>query len=158
MLNKCINLRFRKKQSKTYCYCTKKRAVIESFDCKGCLNKGYKKTSKNTLKTQNKTYSKLKTKTPIKKVSKKRITVSKKTYNKVYKRCNGVCAICGTFQYLEYHHIYYRSERPDLIDDPNNGIMLCGEFANNCHKGKAHKNKKYWQPILLDMVDKEKLK
>ena len=64
------------------------------------------------------------------------------------------CAICGTTQCLEYHHVYYRSERPDLIDDPNNGIMLCGEFANNCHKGVAHKNKKYWQPILLDEIKK----
>ena len=144
MLNKCLYLRYRRKQSKMYCYCTKKRAVIESFECKGCNNKEYKKVVKMAVKTK------------IKPVSKKRITVSKKTYDEVFERCNGVCAICGTNQNLEYHHIYYRSERKDLIDDPNNGIMLCGEFANNCHKGKAHKNKRYWQPILLKIVNKEK--
>lgn len=155
-MNGCLHLRKRTKKGQMYYYCTFKRSVIDFSDCFGCLSKEYKKVAKNTLKTQNKTYSTLKTKKPIKKVSKKRITVSKKTYNEVYERCNGVCAICGTSQYLEYHHIYFRSERHDLIDDPNNGIMLCGEFANNCHKGKAHRNKKYWQPILLDMVNKGK--
>ncbi len=155
-MNGCLYLKKRVKRGQTYCYCAFNRTVIDFSDCFGCLNKEYKKTSKNTLKTSNKPYSTLKAKTPIKKVSKKRITVTKKTYEEVYERCNRVCAICGVSQHLEYHHIYFRSERPDLIDDPNNGIMLCGEFANNCHKGKAHKNKRYWQPILLKMVNKEK--
>lgn len=144
MQNKCMYLRFRKKQGKTYCYCTKKRAIIELSSCYGCLNKEYKKVAKMVKRTR------------IKPVSKKRAVVSKETYNIVFDRCGGKCAICGTTQCLEYHHVYYRSERPDLIDDPDNGIMLCGEFANNCHKGKAHKNKKHWQPILLNMVNKEK--
>ena len=158
MQNTCLFFKKRQKQGKIYYYCTKKRAVINFSDCSSCLSKEYKNVAKNSLKTQNKAYSTLKAKTPIKKVSKKRITVSKKTYNEVYERCNGVCAICGTNQHLEYHHIYFRSERKDLIDDPNNGIMLCGEFANNCHKGKAHKNKRYWQPILLKMINKENVK
>lgn len=143
MINGCINLRVRRKKGQPYYYCTNKRAVIDFKCCSSCLSKEYKKVSKMTAKK------------PIKKVSKKRVTVSRKTYDEVYERCNGRCAICGTTQGLEYHHIYYRSERPDLIDDPNNGIMLCNEFANNCHKGAAHKNKKYWQPILLNIV-KEK--
>ena len=146
MINKCISFKSRQKKGQIYFYCTKKRAVIDFNECKGCLSKEYKKVAKMTSKTR------------IKPVSKKRVSVSKKTYKEVYERCNGICAICGTNQNLEYHHIYYRSERKDLIDDPDNGIMLCGEFANNCHKGKAHKNKKYWQPILLKLVDKEKLK
>ena len=146
MQNKCTSLRLRRKQGKIYYYCTKKRAVIESFECSSCDNREYKKVAKMTVKTR------------IKPISKKRVTVSKKTYNEVYERCNGVCAICGTNQNLEYHHIYFRSERKDLIDEPSNGILLCGEFANNCHKGKAHKNKKYWQPILLKMVNKENVK
>ena len=145
MQNKCINLRFRKKQGKAYCYCTKKRAIIELSSCLGCVNKEYKKVAKMVKRTR------------IKPISKKRVVVSKKTYNEVYERCNGRCAICGTTQCLEYHHVRYRSERPDLIDDPNNGIMLCGEFANNCHKGVAHKNKKYWQPILLKAIEKGKI-
>ncbi len=156
MFNKCLYLKYRKKKGLTYCYCTQKRAEIDYKCCGSCLYKEYKKVAKNTLKMSNKAYSTLKAKKPINKVSKKRVTVSKETYNIVLERCNGRCAICGTTQYLEYHHIYFRSERPDLIDDPNNGIMLCGEFANNCHKGKAHKNKKHWQPILLEIVAQKK--
>jgi len=157
-MNGCLYIKKRVKKGQVYCYCALRQTVINFSDCSGCLTKEYKKSTKSNLKTPIKTYSPLKAKTPIKKVSKKRVTVSKKTYEQVYERCNGLCAICGTSQYLEYHHIFFRSERPDLIDDPNNGIMLCGEFANNCHKGKAHKNKRYWQPILLNIVDKEKLK
>ena len=131
----CIYFKRRTKKGIFYGYCTLKRSEVplNASECHICENKEYKKYK------------------PIKKVSKKRITVSRKTYDEVYEKCNGRCVICGTNQNLEYHHIYYRSERPDLIDDPNNGIMLCGEFANNCHKGKVHKNKKYWQPILLEM-------
>ena len=143
MNNKCLHLKLRTKKGKRYFYCSRKRAVIEITDCYSCINKEYKKVARMANRTR------------IKPVSKKRITVSSKTYNEVYERCNGVCVICGTTQCLEYHHIHYRSERPDLIDDPDNGIMLCGEFANNCHKGKAHKNKKYWKPILLNIVNKE---
>ena len=46
-----------------------------------------------------------------------------------------------------FHHIYYRSERKDLIDNIDNGIMLCVY----CHD-KVHSNKKKWQPILLNMM------
>lgn len=135
----CVYFKRRTKKGIFYGYCTKQRSEVplNVSECYVCENKEYKKYK------------------PIKKVSKKRVTVSKKTYNEVYERCDGRCAICGTNQNLEYHHIYFRSERPDLIDEPDNGIMLCGEFANNCHKGKAHKNKKYWQPILLNMINKK---
>ena len=57
MINKCLCLRYRKKQGKIYCYCTKKRAVIELFECKGCVNKEYKEVSKKAIKMQNKTYN-----------------------------------------------------------------------------------------------------
>ena len=50
MQNKCLYLRFRKKQGKTYCYCTKKRATIEFSCCVGCLNKEYKKVPKMAIK------------------------------------------------------------------------------------------------------------
>lgn len=137
MYQKCLYFRQRVKKGELYYFCTKQRKKV-NYDCyRGCLDKEYKVK-------------------PIKKVSKKRKTVSKSAYNQVYEECNGRCAICGTTQNLEYHHILYRSERPDLIDDPNNGIMLCGEFANNCHKGIAHKNKKHWQPILLELKQQKK--
>lgn len=148
MLNKCQYLRFRKKQGKTYCYCTKKRATIEFSCCSNCSNKEYKKVAKMTTKTR------------IKPISKKRVTVSDKTYNIVLDRCkdfNGVphCQFCGAIDNLQLHHIYYRSERKDLIDDPNNCLMLCHrDFSiNKCHR-VVHNNKKKYQPILLDILDK----
>ena len=134
MQNKCLYLRFRKKQNKTYCYCTKKRAVIESSCCSGCPDREYKKVAKMTVKKR------------IKPVSKKRVTVSKKTYNEVYERCNGVCAICGTNQNLHLHHIDGRGK--DKTDDPNNCIMLC----NYCHLEVVHKSNKYWRVKLKEMV------
>jgi 5-methylcytosine-specific restriction endonuclease McrA len=72
--------------------------------------------------------------------------VSEATYNAVFKICKGKCAVCLSKLFLEYHHIYYRSERKDLIDEPKNGILLC----NLCH-GEAHNNKKKWQPYLLKL-------
>ncbi len=145
-MNKCLYLRQRTKKGIKYLYCTKQRLKVCLNECRECIHKEYKKIK------------------PIKKVSNKKIVVSKETYDKVFERDKGQCRICGlkdgefikekeTYVKLEYHHIYFRSERKDLIDDPNNGIMLCGEFANNCHKGKAHKNKKYWQPILLEKLE-----
>ena len=127
MLNKCLYLRFRKKQSKTYCYCTKKRSVMESFECNGCL-------------------AKTKSKTRIKTISKKRETVSKKTYEEVYDRCNGVCYICGTNKNLHLHHIDGREK--NKTDNPNNCIMLC----SYCHLEIVHKNNKYWRGKLKEMV------
>lgn len=74
MQNLCLHFKKRQKKGKPYCYCTKKRAVIEFFNCKGCPDRGFKKVAKKGLKT------------PIKKVSKKRLTVSDKTYNIVLGR------------------------------------------------------------------------
>ncbi len=134
MQNKCINLRLRKKQGKPYCYCTKKRAVIESSCCSGCSDREYKKVAKMVVKTR------------IKPVSKKRVTVSKKTYNEVYERCNGVCAICGTNQRLQLHHIDGRGK--DKTDNPNNCIMLC----SHCHLEVVHKSNTFWKQKLKEMV------
>lgn len=142
MNNKCMHLKLRTKKGKRYFYCSRKRAVIEINDCYGCIYKEYKKVAKNTLKTS----SKLIAKKPINKVSKKRITVSKKTYEEVYERCKGVCAICGTSQNLHLHHIDGRGK--DKTDNPNNCIMLC----NYCHLEVVHKNNKYWRKKLKEMI------
>ena len=150
MQNKCINLRWRKKQGKTYCYCTKKRAIIELSSCYGCVNKEYKKVAKMVVKTR------------IRPVSKKRVVVSNETYNIVLDRCKdelGVphCQYCDAVDNLQLHHVYYRGERKDLIDDPNNCLMLCHrDFSNNkCHR-VVHNNKKKYQPILLEILEKIK--
>lgn len=87
----------------------------------------------------------------INKVSKKKVTVSKETYNKVFERDNGICQLldnncCGK---LELHHIRYKSERKDLVDEPSNCIMLC-----IYHHKLVHSNKHYWQPKLLEIISK----
>lgn len=138
MIGKCLYLKQRSKKGQIYYYCSKNREMVELSCFRECLDKEYKQVKK------------------IKPVSKKRKTVSKKTYDEVFNRCNGRCALCGTARGLEYHHVYFRSERPDLIDDPDNGIMLCSEFENNCHKGKAHRRKLVYQPVLLDIIKAQK--
>lgn len=130
MNNKCLYFRRRTKKGKMYGYCALRRLEVplNASECYICSNKEYKKRK------------------TIKPISKKRVFVSKKTYDKVFKECDGRCVFCGTTSNLHYHHIYYRSERKDLIDDPSNGIMLCEE-----HHRLVHSNKRKYQPILLDI-------
>ena len=146
----CTNLRFRKKKGKIYCYCVHKRSVIEQKECFGCLNKEYKKVAKMPVKKR------------IRPISKKRITVSEKTYNIVLDRSKDIygvphCQFCGSIDNLQLHHVYYRSERKDLIDNPDNCLMLCHkDFSKNkCHR-LVHNNKKKYQHILLDILDEIK--
>lgn len=127
-MNKCVNLRLRTKKGSKYLYCFKKRLEIDFGACKECLDKEYKKP------------------TPIKKVRKTKEKVSKETYNKVFERDKGQCALCGTKQALQLHHINGRGK--DKTDNPNNCIMLCA----NCHLNVVHKSMKKWIPILNDMV------
>ncbi len=129
IMNNCLYFRRRSKKGEIYGYCTLRRLEVplNASECYSCSNREYKKRK------------------AIKLVSKKRVFVSKKTYNQVYEECNGRCALCYSTYNLHYHHIYYRSERKDLIDDPSNGIMLCEE----CHR-LVHSNKRKYQPILLD--------
>lgn len=88
---------------------------------------------------------------PIKKVSNKRITVTKETYNKVMERDKYKCRLldCTCYGKLELHHIRYRSEAKDLINEPTNCIILC-----NGHHRLVHSNKHLWQPILKEMINK----
>ena len=73
--------------------------------------------------------------------------VSKETYNKVFEACQGMCVLCGRTQGLQAHHIRYRSEDRKLIDEATNMVLLCLE-----HHLEVHKNKHYWQPVLLDIA------
>ena len=132
-MNGCINLRLRSKKGVKYFYCVSKKAEIERKECFGCNTREFKKVAKMTVKTR------------IKPISKKRVFVSKETYNKVYERDNGMCRFCGS-KNIELHHIIYRSESKALINEPNNCIMLCNE-----HHKLVHSNKKKYQPMLLEM-------
>lgn len=126
----CANLLKRSKNYKTVFYCKKhKRYINISIDCESCSDFILKRNK------------------PIKKVSKKKVKVSKETYQKVYERDKGICQLCGSSQNIEAHHIRYRSERKDLIDEPTNLIFLC----KKCHI-LVHSNKHYWQSILLEKI------
>lgn len=85
----------------------------------------------------------------IKKVSKKRICVTEETYQKVFERDKGVCVMFNSDceGKIELHHICYRSERKDLINEPTNCVCLC-----TFHHKLVHSNKKIYKPLLLEMV------
>lgn len=57
------------------------------------------------------------------------------------------CQLCGGTYNLHIHHIRYGAcGRKTYI---GNLIRLC----KSCHD-KVHSNKRYWQPILIEMLDK----
>ena len=125
----CVYFRRRTKKGIFYGYCTLRRSEVplNASECYICDNKEYKMSK------------------TIKKVSKKRVFVSKNTYNMVFERDNGVCRLCGN-KNVQLHHILYRSESKALIDEPSNCILLCEK-----HHRLVHSNKKKYQPILLEM-------
>lgn len=129
----CKNLLKRQRKYVTYFYCKKlKKEIILPCD-KNCLE---------FILVKNK---------PIKKVSKNRKKVSKETYDKVLKRDKEKCRLldCTCQGGLELHHIIYRSENKNLIDEADNCIILCTK-----HHKQVHSNKHYWQPILKEMINK----
>ena len=127
----CEFKRIRSKKYKKYFYCIKLKREIKNEECFLCKEKKYKKNNKKK--------------------------VSKKTYEIVLNESQGKCALCGKKTiYLDLHHIEFRSERPDLIDDPKNCIMLCNGFENNCHLGKAHLEKEKYKQILKEIKEYKK--
>lgn len=166
MNNYCIYIR--KRKNKPYCKLQNKEITFSL--CRECVNKEYKtiksakplqnsatslhilqnsksnKISKNVVLQERKSPKKSK----IHKKSKKMI-VTKDTYNYVIERDNYSCRLCGSTSFLQLHHILYRSQRKDLINDVDNCIMLCSD----CHR-LVHSNKKKWQPILLKMENQSK--
>ena len=80
--------------------------------------------------------------------NKRKKDISKNTREQVKEQFKGKCALCGG-RGIQQHHIEYRSENKDKIDDVDNLILLCVE----CH-AKVHSNKKKWQPILKEIKRK----
>ena len=78
----------------------------------------------------------------------KKYKVSEETYQKVFNACQGMCVLCSTTRNLQAHHVRYRSEEKCLIDEATNMVMLCLK-----HHVEVHKNKHYWQPILLKICE-----
>lgn len=128
-MNKCLFLRVRHRKGQLYYYCTKRREIVEKTCYTCCLDKEYKIAK------------------PIKKVSKKRLYVSSKTYNEVFVRDKGRCRLCGSTTNLHLHHILGRGK--DKTDNPKKCIMLC----QNCHLNIVHANNKKYRPILLEMIN-----
>lgn len=129
MMMKCRNLLIRKRNYEPYFYCKEFRHMITLLDCENCLKR-------NLVRNKG-----------IRKVSNKKIIVTADTYKKVIERDKYRCRLCGTSQNLHLHHIIYRSEKKDLINEPSNCIMLCFK----CHE-LVHSNKKEWQPKLKEMI------
>lgn len=128
----CKNLLKRQRKYKPYFYCKALRKEIILPCDENCSN---------FLFVRNKS---------IKKVSNKRITVTEETYNKVMQRDKYKCVMLNyeCKGKIELHHVRYRSERKDLINEPNNCICLC-----TFHHRLVHSNKKKYQPILLKMLE-----
>lgn len=129
-MNKCVFLRLRSKKGTKYLYCIKRRSAVEFEACRQCDEKVFKRP------------------TPIKIARKTKETVSKETYNKVFARDKGQCALCGKQQDLHLHHVNGRGK--GKTDNPDNCIMLCA----NCHLNVVHANNKKWRPILNEMLQK----
>lgn len=112
--------------------CKIKKQIITLDKCKNCLD---------FILVRNK---------PIKKISNKRIFVKKEIYQEVFKRDKGKCVMLNyeCKGKIELHHVRYRSERKDLINEPNNCVCLC-----TFHHQLVHSNKKKYQPILLKMLE-----
>lgn len=158
MNNYCINLK--KRNNKPYCKLINKK--IQLSTCRECNNKEYKKSTfgkkspaasgqqksnNNQMRKHSQTLAKEQQKKIKMHNKSKKLTVTKDTYNCVIERDNYSCRLCGSTNWLQLHHILYRSQRKDLINDIDNCIMLCSD----CHR-LVHSNKKKWQPLLLEMI------
>lgn len=122
----------RSRKNKKYRYCRFYKKEITADDCYQCPDRIYKKI------------------VHINKISKKKIVVTPDTYLDVTMRDNFTCQLCGTKSNIQLHHIIYRSEDRNKINDVDNLICLCVK----CHR-LVHTNKKYWQPILINLIKKE---
>ena len=125
MMNKCKYITIRTKNYEKYFYCRLNKKIINyTAECIKCVKNEPRKNK------------------GINKVSKKKITVTQDTYNKVMQRDNYRCRLCGTSLNLHLHHIDGRGK--DLTNDINNCIMLC----RHCHLEVVHKNQKKYRPLL----------
>lgn len=71
----------------------------------------------------------------------------KEVYQKTIELYNGQCAICGNTN-IHLHHIRYGAcGRKTYM---GNVIPLCKQ-----HHDLVHTNKKKYQPMLIDMIDKK---
>ena len=133
MMNKCKYITIRTKNYEKYFYCRLNKKIINyTTECIKCVKNEPRKNK------------------GINKVSKKKITVTQDTYNKVMQRDKCKCVMLNyeCKGKIELHHVRYKSERKDLINEPNNCVCLC-----TFHHKLVHSNKKKYQPILLKILE-----
>lgn len=94
IMNKCKYLAIRSKNYEKYFYCRLNKKIINyTTECIKCVKNEPRKNK------------------GINKVSKKKITVTQDTYNKVMQRDNCRCRLCGTSLNLNLHHIMRKRKR-----------------------------------------------
>ena len=71
----------------------------------------------------------------------------KEVYENTLKMYNGCCAICGSNQ-VQLHHIRYGGLYGGRKTYMGNVIPLCKE-----HHDLVHSNKRFYKPILIDMIN-----
>ena len=71
----------------------------------------------------------------------------KEVYKKTLELFNSCCAICGS-PYVQCHHIRYGAVGRKTY--MGNIIPLCKK-----HHDLVHTNKKKYQPMLIEMIDKK---
>lgn len=71
----------------------------------------------------------------------------------VIDRDNGRCRVCGQWagDVPALHHIEYRSEGG--LDVPSNLVTIGWLPGHDCHLPIVHRNKRLWQPILLEIAE-----
>ena len=132
-MNKCKYITIRSKNYEKYFYCRLNKKIINyTTECIKCVKNEPRKNK------------------GINKVSKKKITVTQDTYNKVMQRDNYKCKLCGTSLNLQLHHIDGRGK--DLTNNIDNCIILC----KDCHLNVVHKNQKKYRPILKKIIENTK--
>lgn len=72
----------------------------------------------------------------------------KETYKKTLELFNNCCALCGS-PYVQCHHIRFGGLYGGRKTYMGNIIPLCKK-----HHDMAHKNKKKYMPILIDIVNR----
>ena len=93
-MNKCKYITIRTKNYEKYFYCRLNKKIINyTAECIKCVKNEPRKNK------------------GINKVSKKKITVTQDTYNKVMQRDNCRCRLCGTSLNLHLHHIMRERKR-----------------------------------------------
>ena len=73
----------------------------------------------------------------------------KETYKKTLELFNNCCALCGS-PYVQCHHVRFGGLYGGRKTYMGNIIPLCKK-----HHDMAHKNKKKYMPMLIEIIDKK---